>query len=82
MEKTDYRAKYEEWLEKVAKDDPMYEELVALKNDEEEMKERFLLDMTFGTAGLRGKVHLGTNCMNYYTVGRASQGIANYIKKA
>ncbi len=59
----------------------MYDELVKLAGDENEMKERFLLDITFGTAGLRGKVHLGTNCMNFYTVGRATQGISEYIKE-
>ncbi len=82
MANTDYKAKYEYWLNNVSKDDPMYAELVALKDDDNEMKERFITDLAFGTAGLRGKMHLGTKCMNFYTIGRASQGIADYIKNA
>ncbi|MBP5248720.1 MAG: phospho-sugar mutase, partial [Lachnospiraceae bacterium] len=81
MGEADFRKKYEKWLNSASHDDPMYDELVKLAEDENEMKERFLLDITFGTAGLRGKVHLGTNCMNYYTVGRATQGISEYIKE-
>ena len=81
MGEADFRKKYEKWLNSASHDDPMYDELVKLAGDENEMKERFLLDITFGTAGLRGKVHLGTNCMNFYTVGRATQGISEYIKE-
>ncbi len=71
--------RYKEWLEKLPKDDPLYEELLAIKDDETEIKERFFQDLKFGTAGLRGKIKAGTNCMNFYTVGRATQGISNYI---
>lgn len=76
----DYRTKYELWKSKVSKDDPMYHELEEISEDDALIKERFLPDITFGTAGLRGKLHLGSNCMNFYTVGRATQGIADYIK--
>ena len=74
-----YREKYQMWLEKVPAEDPMHEELVALAGDEALMKEKFVNDMTFGTAGLRGILGVGTNCMNVYTVGRATQGIADFI---
>ena len=74
-----YREKYQMWLEKVPAEDPLHEELVALAGDEALMKEKFVNDMTFGTAGLRGILGAGTNCMNVYTVGRATQGIADFI---
>ena len=73
--------RYEEWLEKVDPNDPMYQQLLDMKDDPETIKEKFHQNITFGTAGLRGKVTPGTNCMNYYMVGRATQGIANYIKR-
>ena len=74
-----YREKYQMWLEKVPAEDPLHEELVALAGDEALMKEKFVNDMTFGTAGLRGILGAGTNCMNVYTVGRATQGISDFI---
>ena len=74
-----YREKYQMWLEKVPAEDPLHEELVALAGDEALMQEKFVNDMTFGTAGLRGILGVGTNCMNVYTVGRATQGIADFI---
>ena len=73
--------RYHEWLERMDKHDPLYQELLDIKYDEKEIEERFYQYITFGTAGLRGKVKAGTNCMNYYMVGRATQGIANYIKR-
>jgi phosphoglucomutase len=73
--------RYEEWLEKMDPNDPMYQQLLDMKDDPETIKEKFHQNITFGTAGLRGKVTPGTNCMNYYMVGRATQGIANYIKR-
>ncbi|MBR0417852.1 MAG: phospho-sugar mutase [Erysipelotrichaceae bacterium] len=75
------RDRYEEWLARMDKNDPLYQELLDIKYDESEIEERFYQNITFGTAGLRGKVKAGTNCMNYYMVGRATQGIANYIKR-
>ena len=77
----DYKEKYEYWKKSVPAEDPMYGELAEIAGDDEMMKERFLPDLSFGTAGLRGKIHLGTNCMNFYTVGRATLGIANFIKE-
>lgn len=73
--------RYNLWLEKVNKDSPLYEELLKIRDNERAIREKFYQNITFGTAGLRGKVSAGTNCMNFYTVGRATQGIANYIKR-
>ena len=75
----DYQARYEEWLEKLPEGDPLKAELQAISNDEKEKEERFYQDLSFGTAGLRGKVGAGTNRMNFLTVGKASQGVAEYI---
>ena len=55
-------------------------ELRAISEDEKEIKERFYADLEFGTAGLRGIIGAGTNRMNVYTVRKATQGLANYIK--
>lgn len=73
------KERYEQWLEKLDHDDPLYADLLSIRENEQEIEERFYQNITFGTAGLRGKVKAGTNCMNYYMVGRATQGIANYI---
>ena len=73
--------RYEEWLKKLDQNDPLYQELLDMKDDPALIEEKFYQNITFGTAGLRGKVTAGTNCMNYYMVGRATQGIANYIKR-
>ncbi len=75
----DYQARYEEWLQKLSDSDPLKEELKAIADDEKEKEERFYQDLSFGTAGLRGKVGAGTNRMNFLTVGKASQGVADYI---
>ncbi len=74
-----YREKYEEWLERLPEDSKLLEELRGIKDNETEKEERFYKDLSFGTAGLRGKVGAGTNMMNIYTVGKATQGIADYI---
>lgn len=73
---------YELWLNKLDKNDPLYEELLAIKDDDKEINERFYQEIVFGTAGLRGICGAGTNRMNVLTVGRATQGIANYILKS
>ena len=75
----DYKDRYNKWMSELAQDDPMREELAAIKDDENEIKERFYAEIEFGTAGLRGIRGAGTNRMNRLTVGRATQGIANYI---
>ncbi len=75
----DYQARYEEWLSKLEDGDPLKAELNAIANDEKDKEERFYQDLSFGTAGLRGKVGAGTNRMNFITVGKATQGVADYI---
>ncbi len=75
----DYQARYDEWMEKLSDTDPLKDELKAIAGDEKEKEERFYQDLSFGTAGLRGKVGAGTNRMNFLTVGKASQGVAAYI---
>ncbi len=75
----DYKERYNEWLEKLPENDPLRDELIEIKGNDSEIEERFFQDLAFGTAGLRGKVGAGTNRMNFYTVGKASQGVADYI---
>lgn len=77
----DYKKNYEEWLNNDYFDEATKAELKAIKDDENEIKERFYADLEFGTAGLRGVIGAGTNRMNIYTVRKATQGLANYIKK-
>lgn len=74
----DYREKYNEWLEKLPKDGALCRELAQV-TDEDEIRDRFYKDLSFGTAGLRGKIGAGSNRMNAVTVGRATQGIADFI---
>lgn len=71
--------RYQQWLENVA--DDFKEELLRLKDNEKEIVDRFYKDLEFGTGGLRGIMGVGTNRMNVYTVARATQGFANYLKK-
>ncbi len=77
----DYMAIYKEWLESPYFDEGTKAELRAIADDENEIKERFYMDLEFGTAGLRGIIGAGINRMNIYTVRRATQGLANYIIK-
>ncbi|KAF2962012.1 phospho-sugar mutase [Fervidobacterium sp. 2310opik-2] len=75
----DYMAEYRKWLESPHVDEETKNELRSIANNDEEIKERFLFELEFGTAGLRGKIGAGTNRMNIYTVGKATQGLAEYI---
>ena len=77
----DYKKLYEEWLEDSYFDEATKAELKAIESDENEIKERFYKELEFGTAGLRGVIGAGINRMNIYTVRKATQGLANYIKK-
>ena len=77
----DYLETYNKWLENPDIDEETKEELLKIKNNDEEIKDRFYKNLEFGTAGLRGIVGAGTNRMNKYTVGKATQGLANYILK-
>ncbi|CAN5255034.1 phospho-sugar mutase [soil metagenome] len=62
-------------------DEKTKQEIYSLQKDENELKESFYKDLEFGTGGLRGIMGVGSNRMNKYTVGMASQGLANYLKK-
>ena len=64
----DYRKVYEEWLNNDFFDENTKKDLVSIKDDEEEIKDRFYKVLEFGTAGLRGKLGAGTNRMNKYMV--------------
>lgn len=74
-----YLDKYNFWLENKHFSEEAKKELRALSGNEEEIKDRFYKDLQFGTGGLRGKIAMGTNRMNIYTVSRATQGLANYL---
>ena len=77
----EYKVKYQEWLANPYFDEVTRAELTALKENEKEIKERFFQDLEFGTGGLRGILGAGVNRMNLYTVRRATQGLANYIRR-
>ncbi len=75
----DYKESYEKWLSNPYFDEATKKELESIKGNETEIKERFYMDLEFGTGGLRGIIGAGTNRMNVYTVRKATQGLANYI---
>ena len=76
-----YQEKYEEWCNNPIFDEETKAELEKMRDNEAEKEDSFYKDLEFGTAGLRGVVGIGTNRMNKYTVGKASQGLAKYIVK-
>ena len=73
-----YNKEYLRWCEAVG-EEYLQAELKEINGNEEAIKERFLLNLEFGTAGLRGVLGAGTNRMNIYTVGKATQGLANFL---
>ena len=77
----EYLVKYEKWLNDSCFDEATKKELEAIKGNNKEIEDRFYKDLEFGTAGLRGVIGAGTNRMNKYTVGKATQGLANFILK-
>lgn len=77
----DYMNRYEQWLQDPSIDEKTKAELLAIGGDEKEIKERFYQELEFGTGGLRGIIGAGSNRLNAYTVGKATQGLANYIKQ-
>jgi len=77
----EYLEKYNKWCNDEVFDEETRKELLELKGNDEEIKDRFYKDLEFGTAGLRGIIGIGSNRMNKYTVGKATQGLANYIIK-
>lgn len=73
-----YKDKLKEWIESEVIDENSKNEILDL-NDEKEVEDRFYKNLEFGTAGLRGIVASGSNRLNYYTIGKATQGLANYL---
>ncbi len=76
----EYKEMYQQWLDNPYFDEETKAELKAIAGNEKEIEDRFYMDLEFGTAGLRGVIGAGTNRMNIYTVRKATQGLANYIK--
>lgn len=77
----DINSLYSEWLEKATGDPDLQTELETIKGNDDEILDRFYRSLEFGTAGLRGVIGAGTNRMNIYTVGRATQGLADFLNK-
>jgi len=77
--KVSYLDEYKKWCESPEFDEETRKELLLIKDNQNEIEDRFYKDLEFGTAGLRGVIGAGTNRMNKYTVGKATQGLANYI---
>lgn len=75
----EYLKEYQRWCESDEFDEETKKELMEIREDEKEIEDRFYKELEFGTAGLRGVIGAGTNRMNKYTVGKATQGLANYI---
>ena len=76
-----YREIYNQWINNNYFDKATKEELISIKDDDKEIKDRFYKNLEFGTGGLRGVIGAGTNRINIYTVRRATFGLANYIIK-
>lgn len=77
----DIKKLYNDWLENAVEDKDLTAELESIKNNENEIYDRFYTALKFGTAGLRGIIGAGTNRMNIYVVRQATQGLANYVLK-
>ncbi len=78
----EYLKKYEHWCNSANIDEATARELASLKGNDQEIKERFLCDLEFGTGGLRGVIGAGINRINQYMIRKTTQGYAEYIKKA
>ena len=73
------RAEYERWLAHDLEDPDLLPELLKIRDNEDEIKDRFAVSLKFGTAGLRGTLGAGTNRMNIWVVRQATQGLANWV---
>ena len=76
-----YTKEYQKWLSSSLLSENEKNELLSISDNDIEIKERFYASLEFGTAGLRGKMRMGTNAMNRFTVAQATQGLANLINK-
>ena len=81
MDREEINQKYHHWLQLATEDKDVIEELKAISDNDHMITDAFFRDLEFGTGGLRGVIGAGTNRMNIYTVAKASQGLANYVKK-
>ena len=77
---SNYKNEYLRWTTDSFFDEETKKELLSIK-DEKEIEDRFYKELSFGTGGLRGIIGAGTNRMNFYTVGKATQGLANYVNQ-
>ena len=77
----DIQKEYLRWCEKAVADADVAAELQRIADQPDKISDAFYRDLAFGTGGLRGVIGAGTNRMNIYTVGKASQGLANYVVK-
>ena len=77
----DINNNYKLWLENASDDSDLINELLSIKDKNDEIYDRFYRELEFGTAGLRGIIGAGTNRMNIYVVRRTTQGLANFLKK-
>ncbi|MCD8046352.1 MAG: phospho-sugar mutase [Clostridiales bacterium] len=75
-----YQEEYKRWLAADLEDPDLKPELSRIREDDNEIKERFAASLKFGTAGLRGILGAGTNRMNIYVVRQATQGLAQWVK--
>ncbi len=75
----DYQKRYEQWLNSSYLKEEDREELRSIAENDDEILDRFYKDLDFGTGGIRGKIAIGANRMNIYTVGQTTQGLANYL---
>ena len=80
-DRMNYLDEYKKWCKSDEFDEETKKELKEIKDNPEEIEDRFYKELEFGTAGLRGIIGAGTNRMNKYIVGKATQGLANYIIK-
>ena len=74
--------RYEQWVRETRDNAELSAELAAIRGKDAEIEDRFYRELEFGTAGLRGILGAGTNRMNVYTVGRATQGYCDYLREA
>jgi phosphoglucomutase len=81
MNRESINSTYRLWAEKAKSDPDLIKELRDIEGDDEAILDRFYRELEFGTAGLRGVIGAGPNRMNYYTVRKATQGLADYIKE-
>ncbi len=75
-----YQDEYKKWLAADLEDPDLHAELLRIRDNDDEIKDRFAAELKFGTAGLRGVLGAGTNRMNIYVVRQATQGLANWVK--